>query len=77
MAAGAEIDDAEAIVPECKTAIFVNMSSRIVRAAMADGFQHALKISHPTPTRVVEEPPGNATHRFEGSVRILGICSTA
>ena len=47
MAAGGEIDDAEAIVPECNTGIFVNMSSRIVRAAMADDVQHALKIRHP------------------------------
>ena len=48
VAARGEIDDAEAIVPECNAGIFVNMSSRIVRAAMADCFQHALKISDPT-----------------------------
>jgi hypothetical protein len=64
MTASGKIDDAEAIVPKGKTGIFVNVSSPIIRAAMADRLQHALKVSHPTPTRVVEEPSGNTTHRF-------------
>jgi hypothetical protein len=65
MTAWGEIDDAESIVPECNSGLFANMSSPIVGAAMADGVEHSLKISHPAPTRVVEEPPGNATHWVE------------
>ena len=36
MAASSEIDDAEAIVPERNIGIFSDISSRIVRAAVAD-----------------------------------------
>jgi hypothetical protein len=64
VAAWGEIDDAEAIVPERNTGIFVNMSSRVVRAAMADGVQHALKIGRCTLARIIEKPTGNAAHRL-------------
>jgi hypothetical protein len=74
MAASSEIDYAEAIVPESKTAIFDDMSSPVVGPAVADDIQHALKIRHAARTRAVEEPPRNATHMLDGSVRTL--CST-
>jgi hypothetical protein len=61
-------------VPKCNTRIPINMSSRIVRAAMPDGVQHTLKISsNPTSTRAIEKPSCNATHGFEGPVRNLDI----
>jgi hypothetical protein len=60
-------------VPECKTAVFDNMYSSIVRTAMADDIQHALKFRRPAPVRTVEEPPSNATHDLD---RIGGFART-
>ena len=62
MTAGAEIDDAEAIVPECDTAFVVDISSCIVWAAVSDRVQHSEQIVCPKPLRIWDKPPTDATH---------------